>query len=77
MYMIKKIGTAAGEVWKALKTWQTLENDREGMTIAMIKNRTNLSNDLFYEAIGWLARENKLVFTHNKNNKTVRISLKE
>ena len=76
MDMIEKIGTAAGEVWKALKTWKTVENDNEGMTIALLKKRTNLPSDLVYEAIGWLAREDKIIFS-TSNTKTVRISLKE
>ena len=75
MDMIEKIGTAAGEVWKVLKTWKTVENDNEGMTFALLKKRTNLSTDLLYEAIGWLAREDKLIFT--PDGKSIRISLKE
>ena len=75
MEMVEKIGTAAGEVWKTLKAWQTLEGEGDGMSPAMLKNRTGLPNDLLHEAIGWLAREDKLIFY--TNGKNVRIALKE
>ena len=75
MEMVEKIGNAAGEVWKTLKAWQSLEGEGEGMSAAMLKSRTGLPNDLLHEAIGWLAREDKLIFY--ASGKSVKIALKE
>jgi len=75
MDMVKKIGSTAGEVWKVLKAWQSLEGEDEGMGLAKLRNRTNLPSDLLYEAIGWLAREDKLAFV--ASGKNVKVALKE
>ncbi|NOY07980.1 MAG: hypothetical protein GXP33_03960 [Spirochaetes bacterium] len=75
MDFVERIGIAAGEVWKALKAWQSIEDGDSGMTIPKLKYRTNLPNDLLYEALGWLARENKVVFFGE--GKKARVYLKE
>ena len=48
------IGQAAGKVWNEL-------NNNDCMTIQELKAATNLSAAVLYAAIGWLAREGKLV----------------
>jgi hypothetical protein len=66
--MFQTIGEAAGEIWKILK--------EEGpLSISAVAGRTNRSQTLVYMGIGWLAREDKLVFTETK--KGTSISLKK
>jgi predicted transcriptional regulator len=66
--MFQTIGEAAGEIWKILK--------EEGpLSISAIAGRTNRPQTLVYMGIGWLAREDKLVFTETK--KGTSISLKK
>jgi hypothetical protein len=50
----EKFGNNAGKVWVALNTRGPLNE------ITLIKN-TKLSQNEFYAAIGWLARENKIL----------------
>ncbi|MBI5779384.1 MAG: winged helix-turn-helix domain-containing protein [Planctomycetes bacterium] len=49
-----EIGKAAGEVWRYL--------DKHGNTPLekVQKDLKNISKDLFQQALGWLARENKV-----------------
>ncbi len=55
---IDEIGKAAGELWVYL------EGKREGMTVTGLKNGTQLPAELFHEALGWLAREDKIRFSY-------------
>ena len=57
--MKEKIGIDAGNVWKVL--------DAEGVSksIKELKKATKLVDKEIYAAIGWLAREEKIVF-HQK-----------
>lgn len=65
--MINDIGTTAGMIWQVL--------DRDGeLSLAEMKKEMNAKAPLFDWAIGWLAREDKIVVT--KVKQTVRISLK-
>lgn len=48
------IGASAGMVWQAL-------NEAEAMGIKQIKKVTKLKEKEVYAAIGWLAREGKLM----------------
>jgi hypothetical protein len=66
--MINKIGLAAGDIWKKLKT----EGD---IVITRLQRKTGLPVNLFYMGLGWLARENKVSITAEK--RTIRVSLKE
>ncbi|MEM7231395.1 MAG: winged helix-turn-helix domain-containing protein [Planctomycetota bacterium] len=63
-----KIGTAAGAVWT------TLHEAPKGCTMSQIKNRVKKSDgytaDEVAAAIGWLAREDKLILT-TQGRKTV------
>lgn len=53
---IDEIGKAAGEIW------MLLEAKKGSMTITSLKNVTQLPADLFHEALGWLAREDRIGF---------------
>jgi len=53
--MKEKIGSDAGLIWKVL--------DAQGMkSVKELKKSTKLVDKEIYAAIGWLAREEKLVF---------------
>jgi len=51
-----RIGDAAGLVWR------TLEGQSEGLSPTQLKTKTGLGGDLLHQAIGWLAREEKVAF---------------
>jgi len=51
-----RIGDAAGMVWR------TLEGHSEGLSPTQLKAKTELGADLLHQAIGWLAREEKIAF---------------
>jgi hypothetical protein len=65
--MSEEIGTTAGAIW------QTLESRGE-MTMAQLKKEVKAKSPLFDWAIGWLAREDKIMMTVEK--RSVRICLK-
>lgn len=50
-----QIGKAAGNVWKAL-------NERGPLTLAELMEEVNAPQSLFFMAIGWLSREEKVRF---------------
>lgn len=54
----EKIGQAAGLIWNQL-------NSNGCMTAEQIKYNTRLTDALLYSAIGWLAREGKLVVNND------------
>ena len=57
--MSEEIGTMAGAIW------QTLEVNGE-MTLAKLKKELKARSPLFDWAIGWLAREDKIMLTVEK-----------
>jgi hypothetical protein len=65
--MTAKIGETAGKVWHAL------QNGSE-MSTTQLKKATGADDKTLWMALGWLAREDKLVFTQNKT--TLKVSLK-
>ena len=65
--MSEEIGTMAGAIW------QTLEANGE-MTLTKLKKELKAGPPLFDWAIGWLAREDKIVLTAEK--RSVRVCLK-
>ena len=65
--MSEEIGTMAGAIW------QTLEANGE-MTLTKLKKELKAKSPLFDWAIGWLAREDKIILTAEK--RTIRVSLK-
>lgn len=59
----EKIGTAAGTVWCVLA-------EKEGnVEMTALKKATGLSEAEFNMAIGWLAREDKLVYSVEKKGR--------
>ncbi|MDE6267165.1 MAG: winged helix-turn-helix domain-containing protein [Muribaculaceae bacterium] len=52
------IGTWAGAVWNAL-------NEADALGMKQLKKITKLKEKEIYAAIGWLARENKVVINVN------------
>jgi hypothetical protein len=65
--MLEEIGQAAGAVWNALA-------QAKQATIAELRKKTGLTADQVNRAIGWLAREDKLL--GEQKGKTVRFSIK-
>ena len=65
---IDKIGDAAGKIWNAL------EGKSAGLSQTQLKNTTNLNGDLLNQALGWLAREDKIQFLGA--GKSARVALK-
>ena len=65
--MKEKIGTDAGNIWKVL--------DEEGAkSIKELKKLTKLTEKEVYAAIGWLAREEKLIFDKKEDDTVVSLS---
>lgn len=52
--MIAKIGENAGAIWGALQNG--------ALSLKALKKATKLKNEELYLALGWLAREGKVVF---------------
>lgn len=67
--MNSEIGTAAGKLYRFLD-----KNRSNALAISKIKEGTGLNGPVFDQAIGWLAREDKLKFERQGRN--VLISLK-
>ena len=65
--MSEEIGTMAGAIWHALEA-------NGEMTAAQLKKDLKATSPLFDWAIGWLAREDKIMLTAEK--KSVRVCLK-
>jgi hypothetical protein len=59
--MNAQVGEAAGKVWQLL-------NDSGPQTLAQIKKKVNGSGDLVGFALGWLAREEKVDISKDKNS---------
>jgi hypothetical protein len=65
--MNEEIGTTAGAIWHALET-------NGEMTLTKLKKDLKTKSPLFDWAIGWLAREDKIVLTAEK--RSTRVCLK-
>ncbi len=65
---IDTIGYNAGLVWNAL-------NDADALGLKQIKKVTKLKDKELYAALGWLARENKILIAENEEEKDLIISL--
>lgn len=62
--MFHTIGEAAGEIWKLL--------EQEGpLSVSAIVAKMKQPQTTVYMGIGWLAREDKVVFTEVKRGMTV------
>ncbi len=66
--MQEEIGTVAGAIWQALKT-------KGELPLAQLKKEVKGKPPIFDWAIGWLAREDKIVIAQEK--RSFRIRLKE
>jgi hypothetical protein len=64
--MKEKIGTDAGNIWKVL-------DEQGSKSIKELKKLTKLTEKEIYAAIGWLAREEKLIF--DKIEDDIKLSL--
>ena len=53
--MLEKIGTDAGRVWNVL-------DEQGSKTLKDLKKLVKMTDKEIYAAIGWLAREGKMVF---------------
>ncbi len=65
--MIQPIGETAGKVWRLL-------NENGEASLSQLKRRVEADPNLILQAIGWLAREDKLHI--EKNGRYVTYSLK-
>ena len=66
--MHDKIGTVAGDIWNALNT-------KGALSLAQLKREVDEKTLLFDWAIGWLAREDRILITPEK--RSFRIQLKD
>jgi hypothetical protein len=66
--MFHDIGETAGGIWQLLK-------EEEPLTLSALVRKTKRPQSMVQMGIGWLAREDKLVFTQTKRG--VSISLKK
>ena len=65
--MQEKIGSAAGMIWQKL--------DAKGeLSLAQLKREVNWKTPIFDWAIGWLAREDKVVITRRKRSFCIRLT---
>lgn len=64
--MVNEIGENAGRIWQYL-------NEHSPASAQEIKRSLKLNEPTLYMAVGWLARENQVVFTGE--GKTMKISL--
>jgi winged helix-turn-helix protein DUF2582 len=61
---IQEIGETAGKVWQAL-------SKNGSMSVAKLVDRVGGNRDVLMQAIGWLAREDKLEISETKRGKTL------
>ena len=60
------IGQTAGAIWRAL-------NARGELSLAQLKKEVDATGHLFDWAVGWLAREDKIVITPKKRSVAIRL----
>jgi hypothetical protein len=65
---VQEIGETAGKVWHAL-------NKHGSMSVAKLVERIGGNRDVVMQAVGWLAKEDKLDISETKRGKT--LALKE
>jgi hypothetical protein len=68
--MNEDIGKAAGIIWAFL------DKQTEPVTLSKLKNKVDLSTTLMQMALGWLARENKVIINMPEDSFSYNISLK-
>lgn len=67
---IDTIGYNAGLVWNAL-------NEVEAIGLVQLRKVTKLKDKELMLALGWLAREDKLVISEDENGKNIIVSLSQ
>ncbi len=65
--MHEEIGTTAGTIWQAL-------NAKGELSLPSLKQQVEAKSPVFDWAIGWLAREDKVVITRHQKSYRVRLS---
>jgi len=60
--IVAQIGDAAGLVWKTLAS-------KGPLSIAKLTSETGVPRELLLQAVGWLAREDKLAFEEGRTRK--------
>lgn len=65
--MKEKIGNDAGRLWKVL-------DEKGAKSVKELKKATKLVDKEIYAAIGWLAREEKLIFTQEDDDLHISLS---
>lgn len=65
----EKIGQAAGDIWNMLSKTSGQIN------ITDVAKKTNLTTQLAYQGMGWLAREGKIQY--EKKGRSIYVSLAE
>jgi hypothetical protein len=68
--MNKTIGDAAGIIWSFL------DQQTKPVTLSKLKNEVDLSTTLMMMALGWLAREEKIIVEMPEDSFSYNISLK-
>jgi len=65
--MQEEIGSTAGMIWRTL--------DAKGeLSLSQLKKEVNGKTPIFGWAIGWLAREDKIVITQEKRSFCIRLT---
>jgi len=62
--IVEEIGETAGAVWKAL-------TDHGPLTVAKLLKKVEQPRDTVMQALGWLAREDKITITDERRNRIV------
>jgi len=65
--MQEEIGTTAGAVWQIL-------NARGELSLPSLKQQVEAKSPVFDWAIGWLAREDKVIITRHQKSYHVRLN---
>lgn len=65
--MIEEIGDAAGAVWRCLQ-------DSGPQNMSSLKKKLKLDDKCLYVSLGWLAREDKIIF--QQKNRAIVVALK-
>lgn len=61
---VHQIGETAGAIWQALST-------NGPLSVAKLAEKTAVNRDLFMQALGWLAREDKIDISETKRGRIV------
>jgi Winged helix-turn-helix domain (DUF2582) len=65
--MHEEIGTTAGAIWQAL-------NNNGELTLPSLKEQVGAKSPIFDWALGWLAREDKVVISRQQRSYRVRLN---